>query len=333
MMRTGHKQRGAALLVVLLIAATLSFIVLGLAQRMGRSIERTAGSAVRGELMWRAVSLETLARAVYVDVKKKTKAASGRFTPAHPLFAAPVALPMPDGEGNMQFADATRCFNLNSLVEPKDRGLRLNESAVEELVEIGKAIGLGVGDMEKLAHVAADWIDDNETPETGGAEDSFYMALPAPFRTGSTLLASVSELRAMDGVKPDLYAAVKPYLCAHPSTEPSVVNINMLRLRDAPLLVGLTGGALSLAAAEDIISTRPPGGWESASVFWSQQALQDIGVDLSAAQERTSIESNYIEVRGRASVNEFDMAVRLLFYAPQDGKDLKLISRKIGADS
>lgn len=325
-----RRQRGAALIIVLLFVATLSFIILGLAQRMTYSVQRTAGGAVRGELLWRVMSLETLARAGFREAASQNEESGAKFTRDHPLFAADIDLPMPHGAGAMRFSDATRCFNLNSLVGGGDDERELNEDAVEELIAIGEAVGLGASEAEKIAHVAADWIDGDTIQEISGAEDSLYTSLPTPFRTGSTSLASVSELRAMDGVTAALYEAVEPHLCAHPTNEPSQVNVNMLREQDAPVLVGLTGGALSRLAAEEIISRTPPGGWDSVEAFWSQQGLADLEI-AEEGRSRAVVASRYLEVTGRASVNKIDIAVRLFFLSPPESGEISLISRELGA--
>ncbi len=327
------RQRGGALIMVLLLAATLSFIVLGLAQRMTVSIERTSGEAARGELIWRMMSLETLARAAIREAEKQSETAGVGFTLDHPLFARAFETPMENGSGAIRFADATRCFNLNSLVRAQSAGGRLNEDAVKEFMEIGEAVGLSASEAENIAHVVADWIDTDNIQEIGGGEDGLYMALPTPFRTGSTLLASVSELRAMDGVAAELYLALKPYLCAHPTHESSRINVNMLRPQDAPLLSGLTGGALSRLEAEEVIADRPPGGWKSVEAFWALPALAKAEIEAEIQQARTAVASRFLEVRGWGSVNEIDIAVSLFFLTDTQSGEIELISREIGAAS
>jgi len=330
-MSSKTRQRGAALLIVLLFVATLSFLALGFAEAMKQSVRVSAGGAARGVLLWRAASLEILAQEALREATRIESERSARFTADHALFAAPFNAPMPDGEGSIRFADATRCFNLNSLVAADEPPWRLNEAAARELEHIAEAIGLGRGDAKKIAHVVADWIDSDSVQEISGAEDGFYSGLPTPFRTGATLIADVSELRAMDGVGASLYAAFKPYLCALPTTQPAQVNVNMLRIEDAPILVGLTDGAVSRVAAADIISSAPPGGWDTIEAFWAQKALADAGVEPQVQERRTALTSRYLTVRARASVNEFEIGVRLLFRLQPDSDRLMLISREFGA--
>jgi general secretion pathway protein K len=332
--QSSERQRGAALLIVLLLAATLSFIILGLADAMQQAVRLNAGAGARGALLWRATSLETLAKEAVAEALRLDETDVGPFTLEHPLFATEFQLPADDGGGAMRFADATRCFNLNSLVIEDGQNNSVNESAVNELAAIAEAIGMGVSDAMQLAHVAADWVDSDNVQEIRGAEDGLYTILPTPFRTGAAKLAAVSEIRAMDGVTAQIYAAIEPYLCAHPSSEPSLININMLRPQDAPILVGLTEGAVSRLGALEVIADKPPGGWDDIDAFWSHRvfvAAEDI--DVETLKQRTALSSRYIEVLGRASVNDVEASVRLLFMVEREGEKLLLLSREIGAPS
>jgi general secretion pathway protein K len=137
----------------------------------------------------------------------------------------------------------------------------------------------------------------------------------------------------MDGVSAQLYAAIAPYLCAHPTFEPSQININMLGPEDAPILVGLTGGTVSPISALEIIADRPPGGWDNVEAFWAHRALANLEIDREALQQRTALESRYIAVQGTTSINEIEMAVRLLFLFQSEGSEALLLSREIGAPS
>lgn len=323
-------QRGAALIIVLLLTATLSFIALALVSAMSLSARRTSGAALRGEVLWRAVSAETIAAVAISEALRQTGQGGPTLSLDHPLFSQQLSIPFADGGGAIIFTDATRCFNVNSLTAPGgDRDEAL--SPVRELIEVLKAAGLSEGEAANIAAVAKDWVDENDIQEIGGAEDGFYTSLPTPYRTGRTELASVTELRAMQGVTDEIFAAVSPHLCAHPNTTPSKINVNALRPTDAPLLTGLTGGVLDVATAEDLVSSRPPGGWASADQFWASPALQNDDIDRQALSSRTAVSSAYIEALAGATVNEIDMNVRLFFSTDESGANVSLISRELNS--
>lgn len=106
-------------------------------------------------------------------------------------------------------------------------------------------LGIAPQQAHALTDALVDWIDSDTQPGVHGAEDDRYLQAAAPQRTGATLLAGVSELRAIAGYTPQLIAQLQPYVCALPEGRLSPININTLRLDDAPVLVALTGGRWS----------------------------------------------------------------------------------------
>lgn len=322
-----RKQRGAALMVVLLLAATLSFIMLALVSAMNLSLRRTGGAALRSDLIWLSTSADAFAAMTIRQAVLASREGGPPLSAQHPLFSQQINIPFDRGVGAVIFADATRCFNVNSLANEASGGD--NESGPsKELAETLKAAGLSDGDASNIVAVIKDWVDEDDVQEIGGAEDNFYSNLPTPYRTAGAPVASVSELRAMQGMTPEIYAAISPFLCALPTRDSTIINVNMLRPEDAPLLTGLTGGVLDPPRANDLIANRPPGGWAQVSQFWALPALQDDNIDAAALTPRTSVSSNYIEALAGATVNEIDMNVRLLFSADEGGR-VSLISREL----
>jgi len=328
MNRTGNAQRGAALIIVLLLAATLSFLVLALVAATTQSVRRTGGAAIRGELLWRATSAEIIAKAAINEALLAADQGGPPLTRAHPLFSQQLDIPFTNGAGAIVFADASRCFNINSLAEGVDSDSGAGPMA--EFVTLLTGLGLSDGEAQTIAGAAKDWIDDDTTQEIGGAEDSFYAGLPTPYRTGGTAIASVSELRAMKGVTGAIFAAISPYLCAHPDSAPAILNINVLRPQDAPLLTAAGGGALDPSIAADLLEKRPPGGWANTEQFLALPPFQDDDFDAQGFGARISVTPQYIEALAGATVNDIDMNVRLMFSAT-DSRNIVLVSRVLGS--
>src|SRR3546814_9795103 len=78
-------------------------------------------------------------------------------------------------------------------------------------------------------------------------------------------MADVSELRAVRGVTPKIYARLKPWLCVLPVAEPVQLNVNTLAPAQAPLLAMLLPGKLGLEDARAVLAARPAGGYGSRS--------------------------------------------------------------------
>lgn len=336
--RKSEKQKGAALLIVLLLAATLSFIALSLVTAMTYSAQRTSGVALRGELLWRAVSAEAIAAGVIDDAMASLNQGGPPLSPAHPLFSRQLAVPMPEGAGAIIFADATRCFNLNSLAggaQPTGARQASDEETYtprDELIEILKHDGVSESQAADFVSVVSDWIDTDSIQNIGGAEDGFYTSLPTPFRTGAALLAHKSEIRAMSGVSEDLYAGIISRLCAYPTRDGVVINVNMLDPSDAPLLAALIGPETDPRAIADALADRPPGGWGAIDQFLALPVFASDDIDTETLEARTAITSRYIEALAGAEINEIDMTVRLLFMTgAESGGAPTLIRRELGA--
>ena len=339
-------QRGVAMIVALLMVATLSFIALGLTQSMTRSVRRAAASAAYSNVYWQAISARTAGEIALRAVLDGAQRDGGKLTPSHPLFLAPVDLPLATGTARVQFADATRCFNINSLVvgpgddaddaddasgNGENVGKR-NAAAVREFTLLATSIGLSEARAQRIANVIADWLDSDAEQGFGGAEDGFYLGLPSPFRTGTGQIADISELRAMDGMSQQIYRGLKPYLCAHPVSLPSKVNINMLRPQDAPVLSALLGGQLGVQEAVSLIEARPPEGWDSIAAFWAAPSLEAVDYDEATRAQRTSITSGYIEIAATISDREVDLEQRLVYEIGATSDRARLVKRTFGGD-
>lgn len=203
---------------------------------------------------------------------------------AETIAVASVAPAIPLPKGGMQFAapgtgSAVRaaitpggnCFNLNSVaLGPPGRTIT-RPLGVEQLARLLTALDVPTDEAARIAAATADWIDIDQQPGPGGAEDPAYARAATPYRTASTPLAEVSEWRAVAGVTPAIYARARPFICALPETELSRPNINSMTPADAPVLAAITGAALP--TARDAIAARPASGWASLGDFWSQPLL------------------------------------------------------------
>ncbi|MBB5518754.1 type II secretion system minor pseudopilin GspK [Amphiplicatus metriothermophilus] len=322
-------QKGAALIVVLLLAATLSFVALAISERTVLAAQRAVHARARAEALWRAFGAEALAAAALAAAARETPE---RMTLDEPWIERPIEVPMEGGRAVIWFADAGRCFNLNGLVRADGDQLYVaREGAGEELAALLDAAGAGAGEAARLAVLVQDWIDADSLSAPQGAEDGYYLGLPVPYRTGGTLLADETEMRALADMTPEFYAFVRRYACALPTPEPSPLNVNMLRAEDAPLLVGLLKGAISLAAAQDVVADRPPGGYGAVDEFWSHRAFEDVDATQDV-RNRVAITSRYIAARAEIEYEGVAREARMLFEIGEGGR-VRLLRRRLGPDA
>lgn len=273
MIRAPHRGRkdenGAILLTVLLTVAIMSTFAVALMDSMRFSIRRSANIEERNQAEMYAVGA--------VDFAGQLLAAHRRSNRSGMPVTEPIELPTDGGMIEGRLRDGSNCFNLNSLVTGKDsRDFEADSKALGLYRNLLQGLDFSEGRAESLASAAADWIDTDTRPLTGGAEDYEYAVQEPPYRTANGLMVHVSELRAVSGYDEEVYARVRPFVCAHPTTERSTININTLTPDQGALLVMLVGPKLSPFQASRIISDRPLGGFSSATDFWALEALAAI---------------------------------------------------------
>lgn len=324
-MTVGSSERGAALVIVLLLVATLSFVLLSLTSIVTTGVRRGASERARTELLWQALAAERVALTVI------EKAIAGGVlqsaTNEGGLFRQQLALPIERGNAAIRFADASRCFNVNSIIG-EAAPYEIQQTEKSEFRALLEAAGLGGNEAQKAADAVADFLDSNASQEPQGAEDGFYTGLTTPYRTAGGPVASVSELRAVDGVTRVLYRRIARLLCARAAGKKMDINVNALTPDDAPLIYALTDGQWPLDQVAAQIERTPPGGWQpDASQFWA--AFPGAG-QLSLAG-RASIQSTWIEARVLLEADQRFVEETLIIEAPSGG-DPSLYSRVFGGE-
>lgn len=264
-------REGMALLTVLLMVAVMAAIAAAVLDDVRFSLRRATNADQMGQAQWYAVGAEALARKRIEALSRRTP---GR-TPVQPDWNGQ-ELAFPTDEGGAVTAsirDGQACFNLNGVVQGAPGAWTARPRGAAQLVALGRAVGLDEGRMKAVADALTDWIDSDAVALPRGAEDPAYAALPRPYRTSGDLLTEVSELRAVSGVDAEIYARLRPFLCALPEAVASPINPNGLLPEDAPLLVMLVEGRVTPAQARAAIAARPTEGWTDLASFWNQPAL------------------------------------------------------------
>jgi hypothetical protein len=143
---------------------------------------------------------------------------------------------LPGGEGRAKLADANNCFNLNSLVAETVPGRFSQRSgSMRQFGELMTLLGIDAGQAQAIAGATADWIDSDSNDGPLGAEDNVYRSMQGAYLPANRKMADVSELRAVRGVTPKIYARLKPWICVLPVTDPVKLNVNTLAPEQAPL--------------------------------------------------------------------------------------------------
>jgi len=279
-----RRERGAALLAVLILVAITGAIAAASLERLRLSRLLSSNVVAIDQARHFAAAAEQLGTLIIDDLVAQDRT---RTILAGGWNGATRRIPMPGGGMiEARLRDGGNCFNINSVVQgsPRER-LARRPTGVDQFIGLMLLSGVPSGEAQRIAEAAADWADSDIETAPGGAEDGAYAAGQQPYRTGNTLFADPSELRALAGMSGEHYARIRPFICALPVADLSPINVNTLLPHQGVLLAMLAPGRLSDAAVRRALAARPADGWNNAGEFWLNQALSGLAVPPDAQQQ------------------------------------------------
>jgi general secretion pathway protein K len=319
---TRKREEGAALLTVLLLVAVMSALAVGVLDDIRFGLRRTANAETVGQAQWYALGAETLART-------RLTLLAGRDplrTPAGDWNGRWLLYPIDNGVIRARIADAGACFNLNSVVQGASEQWGRRELGLAQFIALLRALDIAPRDAERLAETLADWIDSDGNRTTLGGEDDAYINAAPPYRTAGTLLSEVSELRAVRGFAPEIYARIRPFVCALPTADLSPINVNLLDAGNAVLLTMLMDGRLDPKAAAELIQSRPDGGWQTVEEFWSNPVLTE-HLPPDAALDQVSLRTRFFSLQAEVDYAGSEVVMTSLFEHQAAGP-IRLVARR-----
>lgn len=328
-MRVPDREKGAALLTVLLLVAVVGAVAATMLGKMRIQTALAMNSQAAAQARAFALGLESL---VTLTIDDLTASSRNRTTLQGGWNGAARRYPLPGGRGLAEATvrDGGNCFNVNSVAQGDAiQGLAARPAGIEQFTSLMRVLGTPEGDAGRIAAAAADWVDSDVDPVFGGAEDQAYGAGDTPYRTGNTLFAEVSELRAVSGMTPDIYARLRPHLCALPVAEMSPINVNTLLPDQAPILAMMDPARIGVDKARRIIVERPAEGWESNSAFWNQSILKD-GQPPTASFQQTQVRTLWFAMDMEVAIEDAELVETALVDARV--QPARIAMRRWGAD-
>lgn len=294
-------ERGAALLSVLLMVAILTVIAATTLDRLAIATKLSGNGNSLTQARMFSYAVESLASTRVEDLLSRDAA---QTTLEGNWLGKEQVVPITVGAASATVRDGANCFNLNSLVTETEG--RYSSSAIGQTQMVSLMVVLGINEnaARPVAAAAADWADSDSIPSAGGAEDDAYQTAATPYRTANRLFAHPSELRAVKGVSPALYAKLRGWICALPEAELSPLNVNTLLPEQAPLLAMLfPPGQFSPITARSYLAKRPTSGYGSLIRFWGAPEMASIEAS-SPVQGQVKLTSTYFLLRTKVSVGE-----------------------------
>ncbi|RJF92934.1 type II secretion system minor pseudopilin GspK [Sphingomonas cavernae] len=321
-------EEGAALLSVLLLVAVMAVLAAAALEKLRLSTHLAANGAAMDQARAFSHAAETLALMRITDLVERDAA---KTTLAGGWNGQRTNLPIPGGIAEARVRDGGNCFNLNSVSRGQSATeLAASPTGIGQFVALMEAIEIRPDVARRVAASLADWVDSDDVPGSDGAEDAYYQGLASPYLAANTRLYDVSELRAVAGVTPELYARLRPWVCALPNSELSPINVNTLLPEQAPLFAMLIPGQLNVQTARKMLAERPADGYGSLVDFWRRPALQAL-TPGQEVQSQTKLTTRWFALDITIELGSAELQETALI----DGalKPARLVSRQWGDPS
>lgn len=303
-MNTPHRQRGIALLTVLLVfgLATLvarDMLLIGfsdtrkaIALRDSRQAFYYAlgGEAYARQLLWQDRD-DDLAKGIDADGSDD------------PWSLEQLEFDIDEGRLLIWVTDLQGRFNLANL---RDQGGGSDPVALGQLVDILDKLDVDT----ELAYRLADWTDEDLDPAERGAEDEAYREGGAAMLVGNTLVAELGELNRMSTLSDEQYQN----LCLRLTTLPERTRLN---INTASVdVVAALGEPFNERVARSLGRQQEVATYENV-----EDALREQGIFSSEMAELLTTSSSFFEIEVIALYRERNARLRSVVYRdPQSGK-------------
>ncbi|QGW86459.1 general secretion pathway protein GspK [Enterobacter asburiae] len=308
-----RKQKGVALLVVLILLVMMSALAAKISQQFCRNLQKTHYQVSQQQLRWAMQAQEKV-------VKDRLQAdASGESKTLSPDgdWHQPLETRGEDYTVVGQVEDAQDCFNVNNLLAVEKVAQGQNPPAVpekprrEQIVEqLLTQSGLSQTSAEEVYLQLVDYLDGDTTTAKEGAETDAWAGVVPARQPANQMMRTIAEITLLPAFPAAAYPKVSKLLCALPDAA-SKVDVNTLKPEQAALLAALFPGKLNEDDAVRLIESRPETGWESMETFSKalEQAFPQLKDDLPQVADYLSINSRYFRVNYTGNTDELTLRV------------------------
>lgn len=299
------EQRGAAVIVALLVVALVAGIAAAAVGDLGIALENAGGRHDQAQA-------HQLARAA-VDWARNVLAEDARTTavdhPGEPWAIKVPPTPVEEGEVGGEIVDYSGRFNLNNLW----RGETPSAVNIARFKALLQLLGVPEGEAGARSEALLDWLDaDDQARSPDSAEAEWYAAQTPARRPANAPLLAVDELLQVRGFSPQLVARLRPFVAALPAG--STINVNTA----SPEVLAAAIPGLGLDAARRLVSERQRAWFKDVGDFSTRLPPLDKFPDFSSL----STSSRYFLVIARARYGVSTTALEALLDRNQKWSDI-----------
>ena len=152
-----------------------------------------------------------------------------------------------DPWGTLSFigADTITLGDERAIAHAYDAGARVqvNRATEADIRRLLQALRIDAGDADRIAQRMLDWRDPDNFRRARGAERDDYLRAGARALPSNAEFSRIDELRDLDGMTPDLYRRIAPYVTVFGTGQVNVNTASAVILRSLP---GLGDEAIAL---------------------------------------------------------------------------------------
>ncbi len=294
------KQKGVALLVVLILLVMMSALAARISQQFCRNLQKTHYQVSQQQLRWAMQAQEKVVKAI---LQTEASGESRALAPDGD-WHQPLETRGDDYTLVSQTEDAQDCFNVNNLLaadkapQVQDAAAAAEKPRKEQIVEqLLIDSGVSQATAEAVYSQLVDYLDGDATTAREGAEsDAWAGAIPAR-QPANQMMRTIAEIKLLPAFPAQAYPTVSKLLCALPDPA-SKVDVNTLKPEQAGVLAAMFPGKLTEDDARRLIDARPEAGWESLDAFSKvlEQTFPQLKDDVPLVAEQLAINSRYFRV-------------------------------------
>lgn len=286
-----ERQQGVALIMVLLAMALVVMLTAGMTQQQSIRVFKAGHYLAQQQGVSIALGAEAFARQILVRDYEEDKEENKMIDTLDEFWAMNSAVLPVDAAGvvEVQIDDLGGRINLNDLVTGNGQ---VDPLTKDRLTRLLAALQIS----EITVDVLIDWQDENDqTISAYGAEDGQYLSAEQGYRAGNQPFASVTELRLLEGVSPEIYEKLKPHVTALPV---SGLGINVNTATGAVLRS--LSDELTDAQAKAILEKREEEPFENLQDFLALPEFAGLGLTSAGL----GLQTRFFEVASRITYDD-----------------------------
>ncbi len=203
-------------------------------------------------------------------------------------------------------------YNLNNLVakskdaQPPVDQKRIFINLLEQL-EIGEF----TEDRDQLYWDLVDWLDQNDTSQSTGAESGEYQILSTPYFAGDQPLSLLGELRFVRGFSSDMIKKLRPYVVVLP-THNAKLNLNSVR---PEVLASLSRGpVVDMGSVLAFLARKlQPGfqGFQGADIESAQTSVNGVSpASAGFVPNMLQVNSQFFQINSKVVLGDYEVCTR-----------------------